>query len=457
MKENILFVSRPSNGVYRAINLACCNHLEKYSDTKCKVVFFKKKFPSIHFLFFFLKNILNLSFLNKHKYLNLIYRKCDIGRHATAMTYRDISTYHSNFSKSLNLLKYFFWSGVIVDHAYKIVDKIKGGYIDHCGYLNGLYFRVFALKKKIIYTNNHPRGLFFIDFSKKNKSKKNKNENAIRLFKPKKSFNTAKGRKKINQFLKNPKLIPWMSTTKYKDINIFHKNLSNYDYVVYCHSFVDGNLWFGNDGFSNLRDWLEFTLNELHLNNSRVIVKAHPNFYNNIIGEYAQNDKKIFEEIKKKYSNTNFIFINEPITNSQLINKINKKSILISHHGTSLLECSVKNFKSICSMSTIWNPSFKISNQWFNPSGYKNILKLKWNNLKKPNQKDLNVVLHQLTMNKFAFCGKYHFHKIICRHYGIDNLKFHSGGLVKLMNNSNKESIKKLAIKLSRNIENIHL
>ena len=164
MKENILFVSRPSNGVYRAINLACCNHLEKYSDTKCKVVFFKKKFPSIHFLFFFLKNILNLSFLNKHKYLNLIYRKCDIGRHATAMTYRDISTYHSNFSKSLNLLKYFFWSGVIVDHAYKIVDKIKDGNIDHCGYLNELYFRVFALKKKIIYTNNHPRGLFFFDF-----------------------------------------------------------------------------------------------------------------------------------------------------------------------------------------------------------------------------------------------------------------------------------------------------
>ena len=85
-----------------------------------------------------------------------------------------------------------------------------------------------------------------------------------------------------------------MNTTKYKDINILTKDLSNYDYVVYCHSFVDGNLWFGNDGFSNLRDWLEFTLTELYLNNSRVIVKAHPNFYNNIIGEYAQNDKKIF-------------------------------------------------------------------------------------------------------------------------------------------------------------------
>ena len=60
-------------------------------------------------------------------------------------------------------------------------------------------------------------------------------------------------------------------------------------------------------------------------------------------------------------------------------------------------------------------------------------------------------------MNKFAFCGKYHFHKIICRHYNIDNFKFHSSKLVKLMNNSNKESIKKLAIKISTNIENIHL
>ena len=164
MIKNIFFVSRPSNGVYRAINLGCCKHMEKLTKSKLKIKYFKKKLPSLNFLFFFLKHVLSFNFLNKKNYLDLVYRNCEIGRHATARTYRDITTYYSIFHKIFNLVKYFFLSGAIVDHAYYLSDKIKGAYIDHCGYLNGLYFRVFALKKKIIYTNNHPRGLFFIDY-----------------------------------------------------------------------------------------------------------------------------------------------------------------------------------------------------------------------------------------------------------------------------------------------------
>ncbi|MDA7713978.1 hypothetical protein N8824_01560 [Candidatus Pelagibacter sp.] len=457
MKKKIFFASRPTHGVYRAINLGCKKHAEKLTKSNFELKFFKKKIPSIGFFIFFFKNIINFNFINKKKYLNLTYRKCEIGRHATAMTYRDINTYHSIFHKLFNLIRYFFWSGMYVDHAYFIADDIDAAYIDHCGYLNGLYFRVFALKKKIIYTNNHPRGLFFIDFSKIKNKRLNANENAIRLFKVKKKYNLANSQKKILYFIKNPKLIPWMSTTKYKNISIPKSKIQNYDYVVYCHSFLDGNLWFGNDGFSNLRDWLEYTLEELKKNNEKVIIKAHPNFYNKVVGEYAVRDKKIFDEIKNKYQNKNFLFINESIPNSELMKRLSKKTILISHHGTSLLEGSVCGFKTICSMSTIWSPNFNISNQWFNPKDYSKVLKKKWKELRFTNIKDLNIVLYQLTKNKYAFCGNFHFHKIICRHFKINNFQYHSKYLIDLMNKTPQDSINKLASKLSSNVEKIYL
>ena len=57
--------------------------------------------------------------------------------------------------------------GLIIDHAYKLSKKIKFAYIDHIGYLNGLYFKVFLIKKKIIFSNGYPRGIYFLDASMK--------------------------------------------------------------------------------------------------------------------------------------------------------------------------------------------------------------------------------------------------------------------------------------------------
>ena len=254
IKKKLFFISRPLRGVYKPIGLGCKKHAEKLIKSEFKIKFYKKKLPSLNFFIFFFKHIISLNFLNKKKYLNFSYKNCEIGRYATAITYRDLSTYNSILHEILNLMKYFFWAGVNVDHAYDVANKIKAAYIDHCGYLNGIYFRVFALKKKIIYTNSNPRGLFYIDFSKKKNQKLNKNENAIRLFKIKIGHNSINYKKKIFKILKNPKLLPHMRTTKYKDVIFSKSELEKYDHVVYCHSFVDGSLWFGNDGFSKLRD-----------------------------------------------------------------------------------------------------------------------------------------------------------------------------------------------------------
>ena len=457
IKKNFFFISRPLDGIYKAIGLGCKKHLESFTKLKFKIKFYKKKAPSFNFLIFFLKNIINLNFFNKKKYLNLTYRNCDIGRHAAAITYRDLFTYNSIFHEIFNLIKYLFLAGVNVDHAYAIVDDIKAAYIDHCGYLNGIYFRVFALKKKIIYTNNNPRGLFYIDFSKKKNKKLNKNENAIRLFKKKQTNNFTNNKKKIFAILKNPKLIPHMRTTRYRNVDFLKLELEKYNYVIYCHSFVDGSLWFGNDSFLNLRDWLEFTLKELKKNNSRVIIKAHPNFYRKMYSEVGKKDQKIFNKITNKYKNENFLIINKSISNYEFMKKLSKKTILISHHGTSLLEAEVMGFKTICSTATIWNPHFNVSNQWRNREDYSKLLKKRWEELDFSNNKDLNNILHQYLNNKYTSIGNYHFIKIVCRHLRIKNFKGYEKEINNLINNISQNSINRLASKLSTNIEKINL
>ena len=50
-------------------------------------------------------------------------------------------------------------------------------------------------------------------------------------------------------------------------------------------------------------------------------------------------DRKLFYKIISHYSdNDNIIIIKDPIKNGDLLKKLNKKTILISHHGSAILE-----------------------------------------------------------------------------------------------------------------------
>ena len=89
------------------------------------------------------------------------------------------------------------------------------------------------------------------------------------------------------------------------------KKIKNVDYVIYAHSFVDGQLFYGYDGFANLYEWLDFTIDFLLKRNKNILVKGHPNFYNKTLGDISKQDSRLFETIIKKYSKTNVIFINK--------------------------------------------------------------------------------------------------------------------------------------------------
>ncbi len=123
-----------------------------------------------------------------------------------------------------------------------------------------VYFLVYLLKKKkIIYTNCYPRGLFFIDFKKKNNFKKRNLEICLKLEK-KESISKIK-KNYVKKLIFRPSLIPHIRKQKWHTSKI--QNLKKIDYVIYTHSFVDGQLWWGLDGFVNLRDWTEFTIETL--------------------------------------------------------------------------------------------------------------------------------------------------------------------------------------------------
>jgi len=115
-----------------------------------------------------------LKFLNLEKIALLKYRKCNIGIHVLAETFRDIRVFRSNLFLRFKLIKNLLIGGLVVDSGYNSMkNESRGIFINDLGYINGLLFSIFAQYKKIIYFVGYPRGFAFIDFNKKNNIKYN--------------------------------------------------------------------------------------------------------------------------------------------------------------------------------------------------------------------------------------------------------------------------------------------
>jgi hypothetical protein len=413
--SKIIFCTRQPIGMYKFIINSIKINLEKKISSKTKFIFPKRKFISFSLFFFFIKNLLFFNFFLKRKLLYVTYKDCDIGKHVLARVFRDVSSYKNMFILYKNLFKYLYIGCNIIDEAYKVSNKISAAYIDHSGYLNGLYFRVFALKKKIVYTNNYPRGIFYIDFRKKKNSYLSANENALKLFKSKNFYKKSYEKNKIlvSKIINNPRIVPWMKTTKFNNLKNIPIDTKAVKHVVYTHSFVDGQLWFGNDGFVTLKEWLIFTLDKLSKLETKSIIKAHPNFYDKSIGIISELDKKIFNELKNKYQSDKIFFIDQPTKNKYLLKVLDKKTILISHHGTSLLEGLFSGFKCVSSTSTFWSSSLVLTNQWSSIEEYNKILEKSYKQLYFPNKADLSCVSSQLFLDPVSEYGSKFWEKII--------------------------------------------
>ena len=315
------------------------------------------------------------------------------------------------------------------------------------------YLKYLIKKKKLIFTNTYPRGLFLINQIKN--VKKNLLEERLKLNKVSKIKikPNKKNLKFFQSILKNPKKIPYMKYTKFQ--NLGNSHFFDYEYIIYAHSFLDAQLWYGLDGFSSLYEWLVFTIDELIFNKKKIILKAHPNFYNTAIGEMSEIDKMLFKKIKKRYADQeNIIIIDQAIKNNELLSKVSKKTILISHHGTALLEGAFLGFKCISSKATFWRSNFIITNMWKNRNSYRRLLKKSWRHLKNPNKKDLYNLFDQLFWNDYSIYGKLFYLNIISKFSKTSREKIFKMQHKTLISNKIK---KKIINKISNSIEEVNI
>ena len=186
---------------------------------------------------------------------------------------------------------------------------------------------------------------------------------------------------------------------------------------MYAHSFADGQLGYGLDGFSNVREWIEFTLEKLDTGKNKIYIKAHPNFTTRgYFNEACAMDKHIFSLIKNKFRfSSRLLFEDEAVKNADLLRLINKKTILISHHGSVILENTYKKFKNISSTATLWENKLKVTNAWSTKEEYEILLKQKWKNLKFANNNDFLKVCYLLYCNQYGHYGNKFWLKIISK------------------------------------------
>jgi hypothetical protein len=466
-----MLTTKEPNKISRIIINACRHHAENTLNEKVSISQLKiSKYPSLKFIFFLINFILSGGIFDKKKRLDLTYSNVNIGRFILSSVFDDFETYLSRSKFYFNYLKSFYIAGKLIKTANNIIKikNFKSIYIDHCGGLNGILFTIIS-KKKIVYTNNYPKNIFA---TKKNLSKFNGTYEG--RFKNTKSnkYNSIKYQKRAKKILKhlaiNPKIIPWMYDTKYNKIDDASM-LKEYEYIIYTHSFTDGQLWFGNDGFENSYDWLKFTLNNLELRNKKTLIKCHPNYFSKFSGrvvKVGEWDKKVFNLIYEKYkSNKNFYFMDKPIKNGDLIKKLNKNCIGVTHHGSVILEMGYLGFKVISSTSTFYSKKFQLSNIWSNKDEYNRLLNKKSSNLKECNKKDLYEVINKIyfdkdsysVFNKSSYTAENSIEKMIKKHLN----KNYSKKLIKnnrldfdssYFNKLDQLTIDKIAKSLAKNI-----
>lgn len=452
------------NGIWEYLAYSSKINAEKKLNKKLNLIKIKKKRLSINLIFFVLKYVIILNIFFFKKYINLKYKNYDIGVFAASFTFGTMSVYNSKIQSYYNIFKNIFIAGIMIDSGLNIVKKVDGIFIDHPGNINGIYFNIFCANKKLIYSNFYPRGFYCID-KRKGKNKKIKNFLDSRILPSKKGISNKiieKNKKHLNKLVKDPgKYVVWMKKTNFRSLKSINFKYSKVEHVVYAHSFVDSPLDYGYDGFSNLVDWLEFTIKELKKSNKYAIIKAHPNFYNKMLGEFAENDSKLFAKLKAKYESEKLFFIDFPVKNYLLLKEVPKKTILVSHHGTSLLEGNFMGFKSICSKATFWSPKFNVLNQYTSINHYKNLLNSNWNKLKiSSNEKNFYDLSNQVFFNKYGINNSLFWQKFIEKKSKI-KLKINEIGIKnfnkkqKIIQNINQNMKHKIFKKISENIEEV--
>lgn len=469
VENNEFFAStRQLKNIYRLLAEASKKNIEKRLNKKTKFLIIKKKFPSFNFIIFFLKVILLGKIFSSREYILLKYKNCKIGRYAYPQVANNIETFYSPFKSIVLRLKCLFLAGAIIDTAYFLSKKICGAYVDHGVYLNGLYIEVFLKNNIRIYSNNYPKGLFTAKVS--GKLKENFTYDDLIKIHGRKINNKQKkiAQKIIDKTLTDSRFIPWMEIVKYKDPEK-KINYGDYQYIVYASAFTDAQLAFGYDGYANMKDWLIDTIRILRKLKKKVLVKPHPNFYDYLLLNLDEKNKKnnisfqdhtMYQMIKNKYANEHICFLDQPYSNIKFMGQLNKKKhIIVTRHSSAILEISYQRFKVISSKSTLWNEKVKLTNAWKDKIEYEKILSKDFKKLIHSKRDDVLRVFNEIYFNETSPYGKKNFIKLLKKNLGVKQFsRFDTSydALDKMIKKSETKTLKTINA-ISQNIEEIRL
>jgi len=425
-----MFLStREKEGIYKFVVGACIKNAENLSREKLKLIIFKrKKFPKLNFLFYFFYIFFTGKIINKNR-AKLKYENIEIIKFAISSTYYNLASFTNKFLFYKLLIKKIMLAGSLINtcNYYFNNYKIKGIYIDHCSYINGVIYAYFSKKKIPIYTNNYPYGIYFVNYKKINSKYLQKYENTlkIRFIKKINNFQKFQAKKKISKLTKTKNFIPWLSRVKFKKLKDI--NYKKFNYVIFPQAFTDAQMFYGNDGFETNLEWLEFTLNKLIPTKKNILIKPHPNYYNNKISEYAAIDKKIFDRVVEKYKKfKNLFFLREPLHNYALLKRLNKNCVTVMQNSSVLMETSYMNFRSISSDSIYFDKRYQISNMWKDKKTYSKLLNTDYSKLKKVKRLDLLKIIYTLFyINNSSYNTHFWYHNIIKKHFKLTKEKFY--------------------------------
>lgn len=457
--NKILLTTVKNTGHYYFLISAAEVFLKKKNKKNYDIQLFKKKNYFYPF-FFILRNILTFINFEPTKIVNLKYCGYKIGRYTVPIIFKRYNSYFSKINLFYNTLISFYRSCCIVDSAKEYFNekKIEAIFIDHCMYENGILLEIFLSKKINVFSLGYPKGIFIIKNIKRNEFSY---EKIIQINKKKKLTKNQKIKVKkiLRKVTNNTEKIPWMKNIKFKENNFYPND--KITHIIYLHSFTDAQLLYGFDGFLNVYDWIRFTINELCKNEkNRILIKAHPSiFHKKFPSNYIKYDQKICNLLLSEYSEVkNVSFLIKPIKNIDILKKVSKKCILISHHGSAILEGLYCGFKCISSKATLWSKKYQLTNSWSNKNDYKNLLNKKWNSLKFYNNDDFYNVSYYLYCNKYGLYGEKFWQQIISKEFNINREDLYQKPREVLNNNliiKNKRKLNRIHKEISKTIEQI--
>ena len=231
---DFFLTTRKNEKLYKFIVNPAKIHAESILKTKLEIRYFKHAdYPSINFILYVFYLILTGKLFFNEKFINLKYSNYIIGRYILSNAMREGGYYRNKIIFFFFKLRFLIIAGKLINSLSQINKKVKGIYIDHGMYINGIILQASIRKGLIIYSNNYPRGLFSYDFRKAKKKDLNLQYEDLVKLKPKKidRKKLLKIKKLVRKISYHSNAYPWMSKTKFIDLKNYI-NLKKITHII---------------------------------------------------------------------------------------------------------------------------------------------------------------------------------------------------------------------------------